>query len=217
LSLLYGKPLDQRKKGEEVPLIAFGGGFFTRNNNLVFENAIFKDTYGLGLIDVDDPEEAIEVPISGLEHTGAGEFEGLRELDNGHTLLFFNIDGVSWAYEAEFDPEKKTMQVLHTLVGTGELAEGVLEAIAYDHDSDMFVTAFSTATSPTQIYMIEGKNRDQLIRQTNESILGIPEKLLSPGEDYAYTTFDGLRVSARLYMPSPSLGFKGKRPLIYYL
>lgn len=217
ISLLYGKPLDQRKEGEEIPLTAFGGGFFAPGNNIVFENAIFKDTYGLGLIDMNDPKEAIEVPISGIEHTGAGEFEGLRELENGHLLLFFNIDGVSWAYEAEFDPVSNTMDVLHTLVGSGTLAEGVLEAIAYDHDSDKFVVAFSTATSPTQIYTIEGENRDQLVRQTNESILGIPEKLLSPGEDYSYTTFDGLRVSARLYMPSPSLGFEGKRPLIYYL
>jgi dipeptidyl aminopeptidase/acylaminoacyl peptidase len=109
------------------------------------------------------------------------------------------------------------MQIVHTLVGQGELAQGVLEAIQYHHESDSFALAFSTATSPTQIYTIEGENRDQLIRHTNESILGISEEKLSPGEDYAYTTYDGLRVSARLYMPSPSLGFKGKRPLVYYL
>ncbi len=41
--------------------------------------------------------------------------------------------------------------------------------------------------------------------------------MLSAGEDLSFTTFDGLRVSARLYMPSPELGFTGKRPVIYYL
>ena len=216
-SLLYGKPLDQRRQGEEVPLIAFGGGFFSRNNEFIFENAIFKDTYGLGLISLDNPTEAIEIPISGLSHSGDGEFEGIKELDNGRFILFFNIDGVSWVYEAEFDPETKTMQALHSLVGTGTLSEGVLEAITYDPDSDNFVVAFSTATSPTQIYTIEGDNRDKLKRHTNESILGIPENFLSPGEDYSYITYDGLRISARLYMPSPSLRYQGKRPVIYYL
>jgi dipeptidyl aminopeptidase/acylaminoacyl peptidase len=33
----------------------------------------------------------------------------------------------------------------------------------------------------------------------------------------SFTSFDGLRVSARLYMPSPELGFEGKRPVVYYL
>jgi dipeptidyl aminopeptidase/acylaminoacyl peptidase len=93
----------------------------------------------------------------------------------------------------------------------------VLEAIKYDEDTDSFALVFSTATSPTQIYTIEGEDRDQLIRHTNETILGIPQEVLSPGEDLSYTSFDGLRVSARLYMPSPKLGFKGKRPVVYYL
>jgi pimeloyl-ACP methyl ester carboxylesterase len=217
ISLLYGKPLDQREKGEQVQLNAFGRSFFAKDNHLVFENAIFQDTYGLGMMDLDNPDDVIEVIFSGLEHSGVGEFEGIDILDNGRFILQFNIDGVSWAYEAEFNPETHSMQIVHTLVGQGELAQGVLEAIQYHHESDSFALAFSTATSPTQIYTIEGENRDQLIRHTNESILGISEEKLSPGEDYAYTTYDGLRVSARLYMPSPSLGFKGKRPLVYYL
>ena len=31
------------------------------------------------------------------------------------------------------------------------------------------------------------------------------------------TSHDGLRVSARLYLPSPELGFDGPRPLVYYV
>lgn len=215
---LYGKPLEDREEGEEVPLIAFGSGFFTEDGNgLVFANAIFQDTYGLGYLAFDSPEEVVEVSFADLAHSGMGEFDGLERLENGRYLLEFNIDGVSWAYEAEYDDEQKVMRALNVLVGKGHLSEGVLEAIKYDPHSDTFALAFSTAVSPTQIYTIEGKDRDRIVQHTRESILGIPQALLSQGEDLSYTSFDGLRVSSRLYMPSPELGFEGKRPVVYYL
>lgn len=218
LTLIYGKPLSERKKDEEIKLAAFGGGFFTQDGKgLVIANALFRDTYGLGYLSFDDPTSIKEVPVKGLVHTGSGEFEGLEKLDSGRFLLQYNIDGVSWVYEAEYDPQDQTMCTIHTLVGRGVFSDGVLEAIKYDHDTDRFAIAFSTATSPTQIYSIEGKDRDRLVRHTNESILGVPEGLLSGGEDYSYTSFDGLRISARLYMPSEELEFSGKRPIIYYL
>jgi len=218
VKVLYGKPLAEREEGEEVPLNAFGGGFFTQDGEgLVFANALFQDTYGLGYLSFDHPEDVREIPLAGLTHAGAGEFEGLEPLENGRYLLQFNIDGASWAYEAEFDLKAGVMRAVNVLVGKGTLSDGVLEAIQYDDESDRFAVAFSTAVSPTQIYSIEGKNRDRLIRHTNEAILGIPEELLSKGEDYPYVTFDGLRVSARLYLPSEKLGFQGKRPVIYYL
>ena len=215
---LYGKPLEDREEGEEVPLIAFGGGFFTEDGQgFVFSNAIFQDTYGLGYLSLDAPDEVVEVPFMDLVHSGAGEFDGLERLENGRYLLGFNIDGASWAYEAEYDDEQKVMRAVNILVGKGHLSEGVLEAIKYDEDTDTFALAFSTAMSPTQIYTIEGKDRDRIVQHTHESILGIPKALLSPGEDLSYTSFDGLRVSSRLYMPSTEFGFEGKRPVIYYL
>ncbi len=218
LRVIYGKPLQEREEGEQVPLIAFGGGFFTEDEReLVFSNALFTDTYGLGWLAVDHPGEAHEVTFDGLVHSGAGEFEGLEPLENGKYLLQFNIDGVSWAYEAAYDADAKVMRAEHVLVGQGDLSEGVLEAIKYDEESDRFALAFSTAVSPTQIYTTEGKDRATVLRHTNEAILGIPEQMLSRGEDASYTTFDGLRVSARLYLPSDGLGFEGKRPIVYYL
>jgi len=216
--VLYGKPLTDRKEGEEVPLNAFGRGFFVEDDKgLIFDNAIFQDTYGLGYMNLAHPEDIEEVLFEGLVHTGVGEYDGMEPLENGKFLLNFNIDGTSWAYEADYDPKDKVMRVDNVLVGQGELSEGVLEAIKYDEKTDSFALVFSTATSPTQIYTIEGKKRDQLVRHTNETILGIPQELLSSGEDLSYTSFDGLRVSARLYMPSPVLGFTGKRPVVYYL
>lgn len=218
LQILYGKPLADREEGEEVPLNAFGSGFFTKNEQgLVFFNAIFQDTYSLGYLSFDQPGEVIEIPFDGLMHTGKGEFEGLEHLGNGRCILWFNIDGVSWAYEAIFDEKARVMRVINVLVGEGDLAEGVLEAIEYDKDTDRFAIAFSTAISPTQIYTIEGKDRDVIIRHTNETILGVPEEVLSSGEDLSYESFDGLRISARLYLPSDKMDFQGKRPLVYYI
>ncbi|TLN05274.1 S9 family peptidase, partial [bacterium] len=67
------------------------------------------------------------------------------------------------------------------------------------------------------IYTLEGKDRSQVIRHTNERVLGIPGHLLSGGEDASFTSYDGTRVSARLYMPANELGFTGPRPLVYYV
>jgi dipeptidyl aminopeptidase/acylaminoacyl peptidase len=41
--------------------------------------------------------------------------------------------------------------------------------------------------------------------------------LLAPGEDASFDSHDGLRVSARLYLPSDELGYEGARPLVYYV
>jgi len=218
LKLLYGKPIKDREEGEEVPLTAFGGGFFTKDGKgLVFSNAIFQDTYSLGYLAFEKPEEVIDVPFEGLVHTGKGEFEGLEYLQDQRCILWFNLDGATWAYEAEFKDKDKVMRVINVLVGEDILAAGVLEAIKYDKDTDRFAISFSTAVSPTQIYTIEGENRDVVVRHTNETILGVPEEVLSRGEDLSYESFDGLRISARLYMPSDKLGFYGKRPIVYYV
>ena len=48
-------------------------------------------------------------------------------------------------------------------------------------------------------------------------MLGIAPELLSPGEDASFESHDGMRISARLYRPSPELGYEGARPLVYYV
>ena len=94
---------------------------------------------------------------------------------------------------------------------------GKLEHLDYDPDSDIYTITFSTATSPTQIYTIAGKKRKKIGLHTNEKLLGVSQADLSIGEDASFISHDGLRVSARLYLPSKSLGFNGPRPLIYYI
>ena len=77
--------------------------------------------------------------------------------------------------------------------------------------------AYSTATSPTQIYSVGGPARTDVVQHTAERVLGIPGDHLSQGEDASFTSFDGLRISARLYLPAEALGFPGPRPLVYYI
>jgi dipeptidyl aminopeptidase/acylaminoacyl peptidase len=48
-------------------------------------------------------------------------------------------------------------------------------------------------------------------------VLGLAPELLSTGEDASFESHDGLRVSARLYLPSSELAYEGPRPLVYYV
>jgi dipeptidyl aminopeptidase/acylaminoacyl peptidase len=109
------------------------------------------------------------------------------------------------------------MEVSKTICGLGEFSNGLLEEFHYDRTENRYCLSFSTATSPTQIFTIEGENRTIIQRHTNERILGIPEGYLSSGEDASYTSFDGTRISAKLYLPAAKSNFSGPRPLIYYI
>jgi len=96
----------------------------------------------------------------------------------------------------------------------------VLQSISEEvHDGKPeYVLSFTTATTPPQLYRFgrEYPTGDYL-QVTNERVLGIPSEFLSPGEDASYTSFDGLRVSARLYMPSPAFHFPEPRPLVVWV
>jgi dipeptidyl aminopeptidase/acylaminoacyl peptidase len=143
--------------------------------------------------------------------------EAVEHLFKDHYLVTFNIDGCSWVYEGAFDEKKKEMTLLHTLVGVKPLEGGMLEHVNYNASEDTFTFSFSTATSPTQIHTVAGKKRGKLTRHTDEKILGIPDGTLSKGEDASFISHDGLRVSARLYLPSKGLGFKEPHPVVYYI
>jgi dipeptidyl aminopeptidase/acylaminoacyl peptidase len=128
----------------------------------------------------------------------------------------FNIDGVSWLYEGLFDAGRAEMRLVRALVGEGELSEGTLDRASYDRESDRFALSFSTATSPTQLYILAGADRAPA-QLTRERFLGIPRALLSPGEDRSFISFDGRRISARLYRPSAETGHSAPYPLVYYI
>lgn len=217
-TLLYGKPLEKRKPGEHVPLNGLRAGAFSPSGTgAIVVSSVFEDTYSLGFIDFKKPGVILPVSLKGVVHKGVGEMENISHLKDNRYLVTFNIDGCSWAYEGVVDEKRLAMTLQHALVGPAPFDGGVLEHLDYNKDEDIYTLSFSTAVSPTQIYSIEGKKRDVRILHTNEKILGIPDSLLSKGEDASFITHDGLRVSARLYLPAKSLGFKGPRPLVYYI
>jgi dipeptidyl aminopeptidase/acylaminoacyl peptidase len=213
--MLWGTLLENREEGAEHPLSGFGSVHFTESERgLLVSTTLFEDTGSAGYIDLEGPGDVLPVAIEGLVHEGAGELEGLRKVEGDRYVVLFNIDGVSWANEATFDEDARALCVDRVLAGEGDLEGGVIHGIAYDELSGRYALAFCTATLPTQLFVIEG---DEAARQTDERPLGLDPELLSAGEDASFVSHDGLRVSARLYLPSPELGFEGPRPLVYYV
>ena len=216
--LLYGVPLADRQPGQHVPANSFSNAYFVQDNQaLLFYNSIFDDKYGLGLLTFADPAHPRPVAITGQAHEGVGELSDFAHLAGNRYLIGYNIDGCSWLYEGVFDADALMMTLDKVVVGQPPLHGGVLKGYHYDKGSDRYVVSYTTAVSPPQLVVIAGADRDQLAYQTRERVLGIPADWLSPGEDASFTSFDGLRVSARLYMPASSLNYHGPRPLVYYI
>lgn len=215
--VIYGTLLQDRKEGEQIPINGINAVEFHGSEGLIISSAVFEDTYSLSYLDLKNPFEMKPVELRGIQHKGAGELVGFTRMENDRYMVTFNIDGVSWVYEAKFSKDTLSMDIQHVLVGQGEFANGVLESIYYDKESDRFVLSHSTAVSPTRIATITGKDRKSTQSVTHDKVLGIDATLLSPGEDASFTSFDGLRASARLYLPAQELGFKGPHPLVYYI
>lgn len=214
---IYGVPLSERTPGQQIPPNSIGECHFVDNDRaLLFFNSIFSDTYGVALLPL-DTREPKPVTITGQVHTGAGVLELFQHQHGDHYLVTYNIDGCTWLYEATFHLDTLTLHLDRVLVGQGQLANGVLKGFNYNKTTDRYVLSFTTATTPPQIYTLEGPNRDQIKQHTRERVLGLPDGILSEGEDASFTSFDGLRVSARLYLPHASLGFQGKRPVVVYV
>jgi len=216
--LIYGKRLEDRAEGEVVPLNGIGSAEFAPSGKgTILTSAVFADTYSLGYINFSKPGELLQVKVKGIVHNGSGEMERIGHLVDDHYIAQYNIDGCSWVYEGVFNEDMLEINYKHVLVGRKPLNNGKLEHIDYDEDADLFTITFSTATSPTQIYTVEGKSRTKITLHTNEKILGIPREHLSGGEDASFTSHDGLRVSVRLYLPAKALGFTGPHPVVYYI
>jgi dipeptidyl aminopeptidase/acylaminoacyl peptidase len=217
-TLLYGKPLQARQQGETVALNGLNHAVFSPSERgVLLVSSVFEDTFSLGYINIAKPGILEPVTLKGVKHSGVGELMEIDHLYDDRYLLLFNIDGSSWVYEGIFNEKKRLMTLKHVLIGMEPLDNGMLERLQYDHKDDVFTFSFSTATSPTQIYTITGKQRNVITRHTNERILGIPAEYLSRGEDASFISHDGLRVSARLYLPAKGFGVKGPRPLVYYV
>ncbi|GAC1427980.1 MAG: S9 family peptidase [Chloroflexota bacterium] len=216
--LLYGTPLEDRAAGGTVPLTGLQACAVTPGDRGVLcVTSLFVDTFGLGYLPLSGPPDMRPVAVSGTAHSGIGEMTSLEHIAGALYLVGYNIDGCSWYYEGEWDEEALRMVLVRVICGRGATQGGVLESIRYDRGGDRYALAFSTATSPMQLFLVEGAERDRVTAQTRERVLGVPQAWLSGGEDASFTSFDGQRVSARLYLPAQELGFQGRRPLVYYV
>lgn len=214
LALRLGTPLAARAAGETPPLLGISAAAYVEGGAIVVTTA-FDDCGGLALLE-DGGSTLTPLVVSGAQHSGVGELVGLEDIGGGRYLLSYNIDGCSWLYVATLDLAAMHVAIERALVGAGELAGGTLEAFHHDPATDRVALSFSSATSPTQLFVVDLVAATTR-RLTSERVLGLDPALLAPGEDASFTSHDGLRVSARLYLPSEALGFSGPRPLVYYV
>jgi len=216
-AVLFGTPIEERDPGAEAPLTGFRAAFGTASGaGVLLATTLYDDTGSLAFLVLARPGEVEPVSIDGLAHDGVGELEGLDHLEGDRYSLTYNIDGCSWVYAGTFDEAARSFSVERVLVGEAELAGGVLHGIHFDSRTGRYVAAFCTATSPTQLHVLPADEVPPTTL-TRERALGLAPDLLSAGEDASFESHDGLRVSARLYLPSPELGYEGARPLVYYV
>ena len=219
--LLYGIPIEKRE-GKQVPPSGIGWCSFVNNDKgLVFRSNLFHDTGGLTYLSFDDPSTPVEVPVEGTLHSGAGELVQLRQVEGELFVVEYNIDGATWCYEARYQHgSPPRFSVTKTLCGLPPLSNGVLLGLEWQVKKDAlrveYVLSFTKANTPSQLY-IYSENSNQPKRLSAERVLGVPDQYLSEGEDASYASFDGLRISARLYLPSTELGYPGPRPLVLYV
>lgn len=218
VKVIYGTPFSERNGRQDYPLSGINGVALTpKKDGLIITSAVFDDKYSPGLMKFGKNKKLEPLEVCGLMHKGTGELEGIEALSKSTYVFKYNIDGATWLYEVKFGKKEKELQVKAIICGKGKLSNGVLESYYYDRYTDRFVLSFSSAKSPTQLYLISGKERKKKKIQTREQVLGINGNLLSVGEDASFTAEDGLRISARLYLPSSKTNYFGPRPLIYYV
>jgi pimeloyl-ACP methyl ester carboxylesterase len=216
--ILYGTPIDEREPAADYPLTGFRPGHVVRSGNgLLLGTTLFEDTGSPAYLDFARPGELEPVEVEGLVHEGVGELERLQHLEGDRFAALFNIDGCSWAYETTFDEAARTLTSERVLVGEDELAGGILHGLHFDQATGRFALSYCTATMPTQLFVLEPGSSPRPLRRTNERALGLAPGMLAPGEDASFESHDGLRVSARLYLPADELGYEGPRPLVYYV
>jgi dienelactone hydrolase len=214
--LVHGVPLDQRRDGEDVPLNGFGRAWFVEDGqSIVVETTRFDDLGGLGRLSLAAPDVLEPVVVTGAVHPGVAQWQDARRLSEDRFLVTYNADGVSWGYEAVLDLPGRRLALTRVLWGEGDLADGVVEHHHHDPLTGRFVVAFSSATTPAQLVTIAPEGKHTTL--TRNRVLGLDPALLSRGEDASYDSHDGLRISARLYLPSDRLGFEGPRPVVYYV
>src|SRR5262249_46570515 len=125
--LFFGTPIEKRA-GKHVPPSGIGTCSFVDNDRgVVFPSTLFHDEGAATYLSVSDTANPVDVAVNGLQHSGFGELTNIRQVEGNLFLIEYNIDGVTWAYEAEFHGGKTPVfRVTKTLVGQAPLSGGVM-------------------------------------------------------------------------------------------
>jgi pimeloyl-ACP methyl ester carboxylesterase len=222
---LFGVPIEQREPNKDYPPSGILTCNFTEDSTkILFKTTLLDDKGSLAYLQLDDPSELHPVSIRGIKHKGVGELEDIRAVGAKRFLLHYNIDGCSWVYQGRFDGLRSQFVVEERIVGPPPASGGVVlgierEATRGRKKGDGYAFSFTTATRPSQlcIFNPRAKGRKRYTTLTSERIVGINDKFLSRGEDLSYASFDGLRINARLYLPSKALGVREPYPLVLYV
>ncbi len=219
--LLFGIPLEKREGRQLQPSGIGWCSFVNGNKGLVFRSSIFHDEGGVTYLPFEDPKAPVDVVVEGTLHSGVGELVNLRQVEGDVFVVDYNIDGATWCYEVQYQHgSPPRFRVTKTLCGLPPLSNGVTLGMEWQINKNPlrveYILSFSKANSPSQLYLYSDNN-NQPQKLSAERVLGIPDRYLSEGEDASYTSFDGLRVSARLYLPAKELGYTGPRPMVLYV
>jgi pimeloyl-ACP methyl ester carboxylesterase len=224
--LLFGVPLERREADKEYPPSGISTCNFTEDSKkILFTTTLLNDKGSLASLELNDPSKLEAIPISGIRHRGVGELEDIRRVDDNLFLLQYNINGCTWVYEGKFhDGEKPRFIVQDGIVGPHPTRGGVTLGIEREipkgrRNRGGYVFSFTTATNPSQLYYFNptAKGGKRYSALSNERVVGIDEKYLARGKEMNYASFDGLRINARLYLPSKALGAKEPYPLVLYV
>ncbi|MCE7737295.1 MAG: prolyl oligopeptidase family serine peptidase [Candidatus Heimdallarchaeota archaeon] len=232
--VLIGTPITQRKPGETYAKTGIDTLEFVENDTVVVFGSIFDDDMGAinwKFLTGDDKVNSLEIRDLNLKIKS--QLEGFHKLEGNQFSLQYNVNGETYYYLADYVVENETryLQVTNHIIGNrnGPLHNGVKLSIAYDKAKAKeigkvteFITSYTKATMPSQLVLIntdiKGWDLDISYKQLSEErILGIEEKYLSEGEDSTYTSFDGLTIPSRLYLPSPNLNLSGPYPLVLWI
>ncbi|MHB8566121.1 MAG: alpha/beta hydrolase family protein [Nitrososphaerales archaeon] len=227
--LLFGIPIESREEGKKYAPSGIGTCNFTNDGKgLVLKTTLTSDAGSLAFLRFEKPSTLEEISITGLKHRGTGELENIRTIEGNSYILQYNIDGSTWIYQGRLaldDSNKRhhRFTVERTIVGAKPVSNGVVLGFEPSIQNgkvkkNSFVFSFTTATNPSQLYIFDSSGKKgKYTLLSAERVLGIPDKLLSSGEDRSYTSFDDMHISARLYLPSKNLGLKPPFPLVLYV
>ncbi len=232
--LLFGTPLEKREVGKEYPPSGINTcNFVEGDKGLLFRTTLMDDSGSLAYLDFANPSVLEKVTVHGTKHRGVGELEDVEKIEGDRYLLKYNIDGCSWIYEGRFvrkvskSSGKATNDFIleSTIVGKQPVAQGVVLGFKPWVSSAKkksgvrgYAFSFTTAVEPSQLYLTEVvRGKMTYTPLSMERVLGIPQNLLSKGEDKSYASFDGERISARLYLPAENLALTPPYPLILYV